>query len=85
MAALAGLPAEVTDRAREILKSLEKNEVLEFKEIQKEPPQPAQQLPLFETAQNQIIEELRAVDLASTTPLQALNLLYQWQQELKKK
>ncbi len=85
VAALAGLPAEVTDRAREILKSLEKNEVLEFKEIQKEPPQPAQQLPLFETAQNQIIEELRAVDLASTTPLQALNLLYQWQQELKKK
>ncbi|HYH04069.1 MAG TPA: DNA mismatch repair protein MutS, partial [Bacillota bacterium] len=86
VARLAGIPAEITNRAHEILKTLEKNEVLEFKELKrvKEKP-PEQQLPLFGLESDFILEELKAFDLMNTTPLEAFNRLYQWQERLKGK
>lgn len=83
VAGLAGLPSEITDRAREILKTLEKNEVFEFKELKKEKKNDVQ-LALFPLTNQTILDELQKIDLVSVTPLQALNRLYEWQQKLRK-
>lgn len=82
VAKLAGLPAEVLDRAKEILQSLETNETAEFGKPTSI-PENSQQLALFPLEQETILNELTEVDLASTTPLQALNLLYEWQRKLR--
>ncbi len=82
VAKLAGLPAEVLDRAKEILRSLETNETAEFGKPAPV-PENARQLVLFPLEQEIILNELAEVALASTTPLQALNLLYEWQQKLR--
>lgn len=82
VAKLAGLPNEVIERAKEILQDLESDEKSEYKK-----PAPdlekTQQLALFPFEQESILNELNGVDLASTTPLQALNLLYGWQRKLR--
>ncbi len=83
VARLAGLPLEITERARDILKTLEHGEVVEFDELQKKPPEPQVQLTLFQFETDIIINEIKGIDLVSTTPLEALNLLYQWQQKLR--
>jgi DNA mismatch repair protein MutS len=83
VARLAGLPTEITDRAREILQSLEKHEMNEFQKVPQDIPEPVQQLTLFQTDTDFFVEELKKVNLAATTPLQALNLLYEWQQKLR--
>jgi len=82
VAGLAGLPGEITDRAREILNTLEKNEIIEFKEIKKAMAQ-TKQLSLFPLAQNDVLEQLRSLDLDSMTPLEALNRIYNWQLKLR--
>lgn len=83
VARLAGLPSEITDRAKEILKTLETNETAEFGNLEHATNKPIQQLSLFPVEQELILNELGAVDLASTTPLQAINLLYEWQKKLR--
>lgn len=84
VAALAGLPTEITHRAREILKTLETNDGLEQRPVAAtlEPP-PTEQLTLFHMENQEILDQLRRADLITLTPLQALNLLYEWQQLLK--
>jgi DNA mismatch repair protein MutS len=84
VARLAGLPTEITERAREILKTLEHSESVEFKALQMNPVEPKIQLTLFPLETDIIINEIKAIDLGSTTPLEALNLLYQWQQKLRR-
>lgn len=83
VARLAGLPAEITERAREILKNLEHSETIEFAALEKVPAEPEIQLTLFPLETDIIINEIKGIDLGSTTPLAALNLLYQWQQKLR--
>lgn len=90
VARLAGLPHEITARAREILLNLEQTENLEMQKLPGRTPPAvpsaapqAQQLSLFATEKDLIVEELQAIDLASTTPLQALNHLFAWQQKLR--
>jgi len=83
VARLAGLPTEITDRAKEILQNLEKNETAESKSPAETNEKTLQQLSLFPMEQELVLNELGAVDLASTTPLQALNLLYEWQKKLR--
>jgi len=90
VARLAGVPAEVLARAREILSNLEKNEldpegraVFAGKGRGRKAP-PVDQLGLFEPrpqpapippALVEIADELRALDVNGITPLQALSLL----------
>jgi hypothetical protein len=38
---------------------------------------------LFEAEPDPIIEEIKAVDLATLSPIEALNLLYRWQKDAK--
>jgi DNA mismatch repair protein MutS len=84
VARLAGLPAEITERSREILSTLEHNETLEFSALEKTPREPEVQLTLFPMETDMIINEIKGIDLVATTPIEALNLLYQWQQKLRR-
>jgi len=90
VARLAGLPDEVLSRAKEVLSNLEKKE---FNEVgiptlgqkqespDNEEKQP-DQLQLFREKQNDLLlQELEKIDINSTSPIKALNML----NELKKK
>jgi len=70
---LAGLPALVLDRAREVLKSLESGHIVSSG--RRRAPTPAPQLPLFAEESHPVIEELRGTDPNNLTPLQALDLV----------
>jgi DNA mismatch repair protein MutS len=90
VAKLAGLPAEVLARAREILKNLESLEVDEGGHAalargagrRRHAAVPAAQLGLFPAPGDPKLEalrrELEALDLDSLRPLEALNLLAEW-------
>jgi DNA mismatch repair protein MutS len=74
VAELAGLPRPVINRANEILLQLEDQETTEQTKEKL-----AQQLALF-AEDHPLSEELQGLDLNSLSPLEALNLLYEWQQ-----
>jgi len=93
VAQLAGLPEEVLTRAKEILAGLEKNMPTSKKMIPFEQKsnkknnkemKVANQIPLFLTGENQVVEEMLALDIMSMTPLEALNKLYELVQKAKK-
>ncbi|MGQ9586554.1 MAG: DNA mismatch repair protein MutS, partial [Anaerolineae bacterium] len=73
VAQLAGLPRQVIQRAMEILTNLEQNS-------HRAPGAPArpqpQQLALFSLS-DPVAEEIEALDIATMTPLEALNKLYE--------
>ena len=77
VAALAGVPEEVTSRAKKILRSLEKNDlsgrVNEWSDSTEE-----------EVESEPILQELEALDVNSLTPMQALALLSDWKEKLAK-
>jgi DNA mismatch repair protein MutS len=78
VARLAGLPAAVVARAREILTALERDELARGGRpaISGAAAAPQQQLGLFQAAEADALRErLRAIDVDSTTPLEALRLL----------
>lgn len=88
VARLAGVPAEVIARAKEILANLETNELdpqgrAVFAKKGKSTALPAQ-LGLFgdESASDpkaaEILDALRSLDPERTTPLEALSLLFEW-------
>lgn len=76
VARLAGLPDSVITRAREILRELEKADI-NHEVLLQEIPGTSQQLSLFgPTAPDEIMNELKKVDLDTLTPRDAMNLLY---------
>jgi DNA mismatch repair protein MutS len=77
---LAGLPRPVVQRAGEILHQLEASS---GKAVRLN-PQAAQQLALFPET-NPFISELRALDMNTLSPIEALNKLYEWQQKFLQK
>ena len=66
---LAGLPAEVVDRAREVLHTLETGHRVAAA------PSPADQLALFAPQEDPVLADLRALDVDGLTPRQALEEL----------
>jgi len=85
VARLAGLPPAVIARARQILAELESlppATTTAAGEPAGSPPAHAQ-LGLFPHASDPLLKELAALDVSALTPLQALNLLADWQQRLK--
>jgi DNA mismatch repair protein MutS len=85
VARLAGLPASVIARAKDILASLEQDELTRGGRptLSGAPPAAQQQLGLFQAAapaDQTLKERLREIDINRTTPLDALRLL----EELKK-
>ncbi len=81
VAQLAGLPKAVIQRAEEILQELEQGAPRSPAKALKEGW--AQQLSLFSMGPHPIVERLKKMDLVTVTPLEALNKLYEWQQELE--
>jgi DNA mismatch repair protein MutS len=82
VAKLAGMPNEVTARAREILAEHERAEQLLTAQLASDNsrPRPPAQLTIFTPLSQPVLEKLRELDLNRLTPLEALNLLA----ELKK-
>ena len=76
VASLAGLPRPVIERAREVLNLIEKENAIEVRRSRK-----VIQATLFPQEDNEIIREIRKLDIMNMTPLEALNKLH----ELKKK
>jgi len=80
VARLAGLPDTVIARAREVLGQLETNA--------KPAPQVAKtqhiQLSLFEAEEPPVIQELRALDTDTMSPIEALTLLHRWKRDVTK-
>ena len=81
VARLAGLPAAVIERAKRVLKQHEKQE---RQSVQVETAEPVQ-LTIFTPLSQRIVDRIEATDVNTLTPLQALNLLEELQQELKEK
>jgi DNA mismatch repair protein MutS len=82
VAKLAGLPAAVIERARHVLRQHERQE---RQSVQADAAPEPVQLTIFTPLSQRIVDRLEAVDVNSLTPLQALNLLEELQQELKEK
>jgi DNA mismatch repair protein MutS len=81
VAKLAGLPSAVIERAKRVLRQHEKQE---RQNVQVETAEPVQ-LTIFTPLSQRIVDRIEATDVNSLTPLQALNLLEELQQELKEK
>jgi DNA mismatch repair protein MutS len=86
VAKLAGLPAEVVDRAKVILQQLE-NEKDSNTEITEDIKinESSEQLTFFASQSHKIEEELKAVDIVNITPMEAMNILYDLVQKVRKK
>lgn len=96
VAKLAGVPDMVIDRAREIAEQLSDNDILEKvqsieverRSTKKKPVQydevDLSQMSLFDTVTDEdVIRELKEIDITTLTPLDALNTLYRFQNKLK--
>ena len=76
VAKLAGVPKEVTKRANEILKSLERKSILADKKPEKEDKKKVEgQFDMFNYKLAEIAHELDMVNLNELTPIDALNTL----------
>lgn len=78
VAALAGVPEEVTARAKKILRSLEKNDVAHRPIAEQTDDETEETAEAFN-----IRGELEGIDVNSLTPMQALALLSEWKEKLK--
>ena len=98
VAKLAGVPDSVIERAKEIVEELSANDITEIAknltvrksatQHKKKKAQPdtldLEQISLFDTVKDDdIIEELRSVDISSMTPLEAMNKLNELQNKVK--
>ena len=81
VARLAGLPPAVIRRAREILAELESERAALAPAAT--PAADAVQLGLFPPAHDPILKDLAGLEIAAMTPLEALNLLAEWQRQLR--
>lgn len=96
VAKLAGVPDMVIDRAKEIVGQLSDNDIIEKiqtiageQRVERKAPMhyeevDLEQMSLFDTVTDQdIIEELKGLDISNMTPLDAMNTLYGLQNKLK--
>jgi DNA mismatch repair protein MutS len=81
VARLAGLPAAVISRAREVLKVHERAETQQVREAA--PSTPQMQMTMFTPLSQKIVDRLSEIDVDGLTPREALNLLAELQRELK--
>ena len=83
VAQLAGLPQAVVNRAREVLEDLEKNVAAQGSAAGRRPVEPALQMSLFQTEQP-LKDAVLNLDVANLTPLEAINKLYELQEEARR-
>ena len=95
VAKLAGIPSSVTDRAKEIVLQLVNADIAstareiageEAKYLENsEPSRVEESRAEAALPDDLIIAQIAALDLGRLTPLEAINLLYQYQDEIKKR
>ncbi len=85
VAALAGLPQQVVKRAKEILLEIESKSPRRDEPIvtTNALPEPDMQLGIVDMRGSELVEALENLDLATVTPIEALNLLYELQGKVK--
>ena len=87
VAQMAGLPAFVTNRAKEILKNLESKELTPY-ELKKEKLRklqiPENQMSIFEFQDDKLRGEIKDLEIEKLTPLEALNKLNELKKKVKK-
>jgi DNA mismatch repair protein MutS len=83
VARLAGLPLPVIDRARQVLRLHERSEHQVTGELAPRAPEPLQ-IRLFEPVDHNIAERIRALQLDELRPIEALRLLADLQDELRR-
>jgi DNA mismatch repair protein MutS len=85
VARLAGLPAPVIARAREVLKVHERAESQQMREasLRAEPEPRQMQMTMFTPLSQRIVDRIEALDVDGLTPREALNLLAELKLELK--
>ena len=85
VAKLAGVPKEVTRRASEILSAIEADEALPRAKGERAPVAPKEN-DLFSAAMtsaaDEVAEKLRRLDPGTVTPIEALNLIYEYKKIL---
>jgi DNA mismatch repair protein MutS len=84
VARLAGLPLSVIERAREVLKLHERSEHVVTEELVHSEESGPVQIQLFEPVGYGLAERIRSLNLDNLRPIEALQLLADLQQELKK-
>ena len=83
VAKLAGVPQVVTKRANEILKSIERKNVLNNKKLEKQDKNQAEgQLTMYNYKLAELAHELDKVDVNELTPIEALNTLVKIKEKL---
>ena len=89
VARLAGVPGDIIARAREILKNLETGELDEVGMPKiargRKPPRAARQaqLPLFLSEEEKVVGEIKATDVTTMTPIEALQKIGEWRSRIK--
>jgi len=84
VARLAGLPLAVIERAREILAMHEKSEHTVTEELRPPARKQTHQIMLFEPVGWQIADRIRALDVDNLRPVEALQILNELKEELKR-
>ncbi len=90
VARLAGVPGEVNERAKQILAQLESEHLDDqgwpkIANRGKQRPRGDIQLTLFGPADHPLLDTIRELDINGTTPLEAIQLIQRWQDELGKR
>lgn len=85
VAQLAGIPKPVINRANEILVDLEQNTTFQQHKQQLRQAFSGQQLSFFAAETHPVVETLRALRVEELSPLEALNTLFELQQQAKEK
>jgi DNA mismatch repair protein MutS len=84
VAKLAGVPKDVTKRANEILRSLERKSLLGKKNQEKENKKiQAGQLDMYNYKLADVAEELDKININELTPIDALNTIVKIKEKLK--
>ena len=96
VAKLAGVPDMIIDRAKEIVEQLSDNDITEKvqsiavgtsgekKKMPRYDEVDLTQMSLFDTVKDEdVLKELKEIDISNLTPLDALNTLYRLQNKLK--
>lgn len=84
VARLAGVPGEVTRRAKEILRDLEAGEKVSVKTKKNmaHKEELSMNLSFSDAAAEEIKEKLKKTDINTLTPIEAMNLIYEWKKLL---
>ncbi len=81
VAKLAGVPESIISRAKVILKEVNENGLVHYRPVRENINS---QLSLDNLTQSEIYEELKAIDAATLTPIEAMKILYDLSEKAKK-